>query len=74
MDAVLEAARPGRRGSELWNAARTQANATDITYLPGGYSVGIGYPPDWTEADVITEYDDPYGVVLPVGRRTDWHQ
>lgn len=53
LDEVLSAARPGVRGGDLWAAARAAARGRDLNYLPGGYSVGIGYPPDWTEADVV---------------------
>ena len=60
MEAVREATRPGAVGSEVRQAAyevgtdHLRRNGVEATYLPGGYSVGIGYPPDWTEADIIT--------------------
>ena len=51
-------------GSEVRQAAyevgtdHLRSNGVGATYLPGGYSVGIGYPPDWTEADIITASSD----------------
>ena len=60
MEAVRGAARPGAAGREVRRAAydagteHLRAEGVDAAYLPGGYSVGIGYPPDWTEADIIT--------------------
>lgn len=46
--------RPGRTGAQVWSAARAAVeDDAALAYLPGGYSVGIGYPPDWTESDVV---------------------
>ena len=64
MEAVREATKPGVTGSEVQEAAYAvgidylRSHGVAATYLPGGYSVGIGYPPDWTEADIITAYSD----------------
>jgi Xaa-Pro dipeptidase len=49
-----KAMRPGARGSDVWGDAYAAADGTGLYYLPGGYSVGVGYPPDWTESDLIT--------------------
>ena len=60
LDAVSQTAKPGITGREVQQAAfsagmeHLSANGVDGTYLPGGYSIGIGYPPDWTEADLVT--------------------
>ena len=59
IQAAVAATAPGVLGSEV-QAAAYEAGFEYVTqhgvagtYLPDGYSVGIGYPPDWTEADVI---------------------
>ena len=64
LDAVAQTARPGAVGSEVRSAAyeagteHLERNGVDAAYYPGGYSIGIAYPPDWTEADIITETSD----------------
>ena len=60
MEAVSAVTAPGKLGREVRAAAFEAGSGyvadhgVEATYLPNGYSVGIGYPPDWTEADVIT--------------------
>ena len=51
MEAVRRATKPGAVGSEVRQAAyevgtdHLRSDGVEATYLPGGYSVGIGYPP-----------------------------
>ena len=60
LDTVAAVAAPGKTGAEVRGAAyeagmdHLRSAGLDGDYLPGGYSIGIGYPPDWTEADLIT--------------------
>jgi Xaa-Pro dipeptidase len=54
MRRVRTAMRPGVRGADVWAEAHAVAYRTGLDYLPGGYSVGVGYPPDWTESDLVT--------------------
>jgi Xaa-Pro dipeptidase len=54
MRRVRAAMRPGVRGADVWAEAYAAGDGTGLDYLPGGYSVGVGYPPDWTESDVVT--------------------
>jgi Xaa-Pro dipeptidase len=54
MQRARAAMRPGVRGADVWTEARAAADGTALTYVPGGYSIGVGYPPEWSEGDVIT--------------------
>ena len=64
IEAVRAATKPGVTGKEVRQAAfeagtdHLRTKGVQATFLPGGYSVGIGYPPDWTEADIITSESD----------------
>ena len=60
IDTVAATAAPGRTGKQVSRTAHEvgmdhfRSAGLEGVYAPNGYSIGIGYPPDWTEADVIT--------------------
>jgi Xaa-Pro aminopeptidase len=54
LECARRSLRPGRAGAEVWADVARAGRGSQIEYLPGGYSVGVGYPPDWTESDLIT--------------------
>ena len=64
MEAVRETTKPGVTGKAVHRAAyeagmdHIRSRGVEATYLPGAYSIGIGYPPDWTEADIVTAFSD----------------
>lgn len=57
--AVLDAIRPGlqaRELSEIWNDALAKRGLAKPSRI--GYSIGIGYPPDWGERTVSLRAED----------------
>lgn len=60
LELVLDALRPGRALEEVharWRAHLARAGYEKASRL--GYSIGIGYPPDWGERTVSVRQDDP---------------
>lgn len=52
LDAVIEAAKPGRTGHEIASIGkRAHAGVSREIFLPGayGYHVGVGFPPTWAD-------------------------
>lgn len=59
LDLVLDAMRPGAKVAEVhgvWQAHLARAGYEKASRL--GYSIGIGYPPDWGEHTVSVRGDD----------------
>jgi Xaa-Pro aminopeptidase len=60
MDAVLEAAKPGALAHDVeaaWRAAIRRRGLKKESRI--GYSIGLGFPPDWGEHTISLRKDDP---------------
>ena len=59
LDAVLAAVRPGiptRELARIWNDVLARNNLAKASRL--GYSIGLGYPPDWGERTISIRAED----------------
>lgn len=59
LNAVLDAIRPGvatRDLAEIWNGVLARNNMAKPSRL--GYSIGLGYPPDWGERTISIRTED----------------
>jgi Xaa-Pro aminopeptidase len=60
MDAVLEAAKPGALAHDVeaaWRVAIARYGLKKESRI--GYSIGVGFPPDWGEHTISLRKDDP---------------
>lgn len=55
LQGTLDAIRPGVTGGEVDAASAATVAGSPFIYQPAGYSVGIGFPPSWMEANLLAE-------------------